>query len=207
MYSAVAQSLIEAAATAEGHVVPSFANLVLLVNPAFEAARYLPVSQQIEANASFLADQPPVLVSVTAQNDRATRYAFPVGEALATLGESTRGRRQRQALLHTMGHLDWMRTHELSAPGIAVPASRQPHPQPRAARRASLISSADEKWASSQGAVLTRLPGFPPENPFWVVRATPEVIDGHNGIFGEVFVGFVHDLVATHMAHARKQQP
>jgi hypothetical protein len=204
VYSAVAQSLIEAAATPQGRVVPSFANLVLLVNPAFEAARYLPVFQQIKDNDSFVPNQPPVFVSVTAQNDWATGYAFPLGESLATIGESTRGRRERQALLHTMGHLDWMRTHELSAPGIHLRASQQPHPHPReATRRADLVTSAQATFASSQGAVLTRLPAFPPDNPFWVVRATPEVIDGHNGIFGEVFVGFVHDLVATHMAHAR----
>lgn len=201
VHSAVAQSLIEAAATVQGRLVPSFANLVLLVNPAFEAARYLPIYEQIKDNERFVPNQPPVFVSVTAQNDWATGYAFPVGEALATIGESTRGRRQRQALLRTMGHLDWMRTHELSA-------SRQPHAHPRAAdRRADLVTSAEARWTSPQGAVLTRLPGFPPENPFWVVRATREVINGHNGVFGAVFVGFVHDLVATHMAHVGKQQP
>ena len=199
VYSAVAQSLIEAAAaTAQGRVVPSFANLVLLVNPAFEAARYLPVFEQIKDNEGFAPNQPPVFVSVTAQNDWATGYAFPIGEALATLGESTRGWRQRQALVQTMGHLDWMRTHELTA---------APQPPHEAARRADLVTSTEAIWASPQGAVLTRLPGFPPETPFWVVRATPEVIDGHNGIFGDVFVGFVHDLVATHLAHVRKQQP
>jgi hypothetical protein len=37
-------------------------------------------------------------------------------------------------------------------------------------------------------------------NPFWVVGATPTVVDGHNGIFGHVFVDFVFHLVASHAA-------
>jgi hypothetical protein len=205
VYSAVAQSLIEAAATQQGRVVPSFANLVLLVNPAFEAARYLPVFEQIKDNDGFVPNQAPVFVSVTARNDEATRLAFPLGASLATIGDSTRGWRQRQALLHTMGHLSWMRTHDLSAPGVSLRASRQPHSLPsKSARRANLANSGGQ-WTSSRGALLRRLPAFPPDNPFWVVRATPEVVDGHNGIFGDVFVGFVHDLVATHMAGAESK--
>ena len=39
VYSALEQSLIEAASVAADHVVPSFADLVLLVNPAFTAMR------------------------------------------------------------------------------------------------------------------------------------------------------------------------
>jgi hypothetical protein len=203
VYSAVAQSLIDAAATDEGRVVPSFANLVLLVNPAFEAARYLPVYEQIKENARFAPEQPPVFVSVTAANDLATGLAFPIGECLASLGESTRGRWQRQALTRTMGHLGWMRTHDLSAPGMRVRASRQLQPSPHeSGRQAHLVTSDRDEWTSSSGALLKRLPAFPTGNPFWVVRATREVVDGHNGIFGAVFVGFVHDLVATHLAAA-----
>jgi hypothetical protein len=204
VYSAVAQSLIEAAATPLGRVVPAFANLVLLVNPAFEAARYLPVFEQIENDHGFVPNQPPVFVSVTGQNDRATGCAFPIGETLGSLGESTRTRRERQALINTMGHLRCMLTHDLSAPGVNVPVSQQAHPGPaKSARRTNLVTSEQAEWTSSHGARLRRLPGVPTNNPFWNVRATPAVIDGHNGIFGDAFIGFVHDLVATHMAHTR----
>ncbi len=43
VYSALAQSLIEAATPRTSEVSPRFADLVLLVNPAIEAARYLPI--------------------------------------------------------------------------------------------------------------------------------------------------------------------
>jgi len=85
-----------------------------------------------------------------------------------------------------------------------LPVSRQLHREPsKSARRANLVTAAEEEWTSSHGALLRRRRGVPANNPFWNVCATPEVIDGHNGIFGDVFVGFVYDLVATHMAHAR----
>ena len=44
VFSALAQSLIEAASAPAGKMVPQFADLVLLVNPAIEGSRYLPDS-------------------------------------------------------------------------------------------------------------------------------------------------------------------
>jgi pimeloyl-ACP methyl ester carboxylesterase len=43
VFSALAQSLIQAASVPVGSVTPEFADLVLLVNPAIEAARYIPI--------------------------------------------------------------------------------------------------------------------------------------------------------------------
>ena len=48
------------------------------------------------------------------------------------------------------------------------------------------------------GAVLTHT-AMDPNNPFWVVQATKQVIDGHNGIFGDVFLGFIRKLVAEQL--------
>jgi pimeloyl-ACP methyl ester carboxylesterase len=125
VYTAIAQSLIEAATVAEGRVVPGFGDLVLLVNPAFEAVRYLPIFD-IVRNRTFAADQEPVFVSVTATNDWATRYAFPAGMAFALIQEATKGREERQALTRTMGHLTWMRTHQLRLSGDRVVADAEP---------------------------------------------------------------------------------
>jgi alpha-beta hydrolase superfamily lysophospholipase len=83
VYSALAQSLIEAASTITPHVSTRFADLVLLANPAFEAARYLPIydllKERMEANR--VVEQPPVFVCATATNDWATGIAFPIGNA------------------------------------------------------------------------------------------------------------------------------
>jgi hypothetical protein len=160
VYSALAQSLIEAAATQTGEIIPSFADLVLLVNPAFEAIRYLPIHDLIRERSagSFAEHQLPVFVSVTGRNDQATGILFPLGMWITRLQEDTRGPEERQALIYTMGHLPWMKTHTLSASRLT-------------------------------------LEQFDKKNPFWVVSATKDMINGHNGIWGKHFVDFVHDLI------------
>ncbi len=125
VFTAIAQSLVEAASVGEGRIVPGFGDLVLLVNPAFEAVRYLPIFD-IVRNRTFAADQEPVFVSVTATNDWATGYAFPAGMAFALVQESTKGREERQALIRTIGHVKWMRTHKLRLSGDQVLADAEP---------------------------------------------------------------------------------
>ncbi len=211
VFSALAQSLIEIATfdTATS-TEPSFANLVLLVNPAFEAARYLPIHLLVDGRQ--FQRQPPVLVSITANNDEATGKAFPIGAWLGSRWEHTRSRMQAEALIHTMGHLDWMRTHALTAePGKGLAESVHVEPGPaasatdedlRAERHPSDIAYQErrEGWVRhfQGGAILTHLAKHP-SNPFWVVRASPEVVNGHNGIFGDVFLGFVRKLVAEQL--------
>jgi pimeloyl-ACP methyl ester carboxylesterase len=210
VFSALAQSLIEIATfdTATS-TEPSFANLVLLVNPAFEAARYLPIHLLVDGRQ--FQRQPPVLVSVTARNDDATGKAFPVGAWLGSRWEHTRSRMQAEALVRTMGHLDWMRTHDLTAQGKGLPksfdvelgsAARATDEELSAERKPSDVGYAERRQGWERhfqgGAVLKHL-AKDPSNPFWVVRASPEVINGHNGIFGDVFLGFVRKLVAEQL--------
>jgi hypothetical protein len=177
--------------------------MVLLVNPAFEATRYLLIFQQVDGRHDFASEQPPVFVSVTAYNDLATKLAFPVGSSLTSWGESTRrGTRERQALLNTIGHIDWIRTHELSAPSVHARARRQPSIAPQLGEitvRSGVVTGKPE-IPFPQGAMLKQLTRTDDRNPFWVVGATRTVVDGHKGIFGNVFVDFVYHLVASHAA-------
>jgi hypothetical protein len=176
VYSALAQSLIEAATAPARAVSPRFADLVLLVNPAVEAARYLPIYDLVQSRMSqqMGTDQPPVFVCATAANDWATGLAFPIGNALSLVTESCRGWQERQAMINTIGHLKWMKTHDLVGAG----AGYQLNPV-----------SANSEWS-----------------PFWVARATPDIINGHNGIFMEPFLRFVGDLVFRHVQYSRSTQ-
>ena len=171
VYSALAQSLIEAASTTTPHVSTRFADLVLLANPAFEAARYLPIYDLLKErmDANRVVEQPPVFVCATATNDWATGIAFPIGNAYCLLTESWRGIQERQAMINTIGHLDWMTTHDLKATGANPGFELTP------------------KSSASQ-------------QPYWVVSASPAVINGHNGIFQVPFLEFIAALVFTHVS-------
>jgi pimeloyl-ACP methyl ester carboxylesterase len=169
VYSALAQSLIEAASTTKPHISTRFADLVLLVNPAFEAARYLPIYDLLRERAAPEGEeQPPVFVCATAANDWATGLAFPIGNAYCLLTERWRGTQERQAMINTIGHLDWLITHDLKA--IAGGAGY-------------------ERTARSPGS----------HQPYWVISATPAVINGHSGIFQTPFLKFIADLVFAHV--------
>lgn len=114
-YSALAQSLVEKAVEPVAAEKTRSIDLLVLVNPAVEATRYLPVHDAVQASAARPdAAEPPAFICVTADNDWATKYAFPVGNGFSYFDESWRDREERQAMINTLGHVAWMRTHRLS---------------------------------------------------------------------------------------------
>jgi hypothetical protein len=77
-------------------------------------------------------------------------------------------------MLNTIGHVPWMRTHDLIAVGEGDSA------------RPALSPHADTPGVS----------------PFWVVRAAPEVINGHSDIFRSVFLEFLAERIGLHVERA-----
>jgi pimeloyl-ACP methyl ester carboxylesterase len=173
VFSALAQSLIEAASEPTAQVRSRFADLVLLVNPAIEAVRYLPIYDLVRTKAvdPGASQTPPIFISVTARNDWATGLAFPIGNAVSFMTESWRGKEERQAMVNTIGHVGWMITHELTQQGTGYALS-------------PAVSGANE-------------------NSFWVVRASPAVVNGHNEIFRPIFLEFVADQVFRQAQNSR----
>jgi len=116
VYHAVSQYLLESAVEydpqAQDQQVRAFGDLVVLVNPAFEASRYEPL-HAITARQTYRTRQRPVFIAVTAENDFATGRAFPTGRALNTLLESERTYDGKQANKKTVGHIPRYRTHAL----------------------------------------------------------------------------------------------
>jgi hypothetical protein len=170
VFSALAQSLIESALSASNQIVPGFADLVLLVNPAFEAGRHMPLYDlaQVRRGVGLPVEQPPVFVCATAKNDLATAIAFPIGNLPTLVTQSFRGWRERGTAIRMPGHVPWMTTHTITADGAA-------------------------------GYTTEPQNGYDDNNPFWIVQAHPSVINGHNGIFGSAFLNFVGALVFAHL--------
>jgi pimeloyl-ACP methyl ester carboxylesterase len=208
VYSALAQSLVELAPFSEiDHIEPSFANLVLLVNPAFEAARYMPVFSLIEHNA--FAKQPPIMISITASNDSATGLAFPIGAWLGSTWDHGRNKRQRQTVVHTMGHIPWMRTHSVTLEQSDASPTAAASPPRLAAERGWSDQSYNDRVSRWErhfdgGAVLRHL-ALDPNNPFWIVEASPQIVNGHNGIYMDPFLGLIRKLVAEQSAATTKR--
>lgn len=95
-------------------VIRGFGDLVVLVNPAFEAERWRPIHELTSTYAGFSKSQRPVLVVASSETDSATRMWFPFGQWIATLFKSTRDPEQRRALRTAIGNYEPYVTHELA---------------------------------------------------------------------------------------------
>jgi hypothetical protein len=156
------------------------ADLILLLNPAFEASLFTAMHSVRRPDSNWWERidprQQPLLLAIASENDWATGKAFPLGQRL----EFARRDRQRLAL----GNYKEYVTHSLQA-----------------------VTSSDGSPASSSfwydcfeaaGLLLLRTADRQPGNPFVVARTTSGVIDGHNGIWGEALrrwmIGFLRAL-------------
>lgn len=170
VFSALAQSLIEAASVSDGHVVPGFADLVLLVNPAIEAARYLPIYDLLTAPGvrPRTTKQLPLFICAQAENDQPVGTFFPLGNTSHRIEQATIGDLEKRCVTHAIGFIDEFKTHSISGP------------------------TGTDPFVLAPGDVHQ-------ENPFWVVHATKEVIDGHGGIWQEPFQDFLASIVFQHI--------
>ena len=66
-----------------------FGDLVVLLNPAFEAMSYAPLYDMAQARCSYFDNQQPKLVVLTSESDDATKYLFPLGRMFSTFFRPT----------------------------------------------------------------------------------------------------------------------
>jgi hypothetical protein len=137
IYNAISESLIDSVSAgiynspdANEPVSSPYADLIVLINPAFEGARFEPLYQASlnrMKRSPYLPTQDPVLVLVTGTSDYATKYAFPIGRFFSTLFQDNSpeskdgneiGRRadeERSANRRTVGHIPRYMTHYLDS--------------------------------------------------------------------------------------------
>jgi pimeloyl-ACP methyl ester carboxylesterase len=175
VFSALAQSLIQAASAPVGMVTPEFADLVLLVNPAIEGARFIPIYDLVTSTAfkARTMKQLPVFICAQANNDQPVGLVFSLGNVGHAIDEATIGDLEKECVTHAIGFVPSFRTHALAGPTADRPFVLDP-------------------------------PGTMQANPFWVVGAAKEVIDGHGGIWQTPLLQFVASLVFQHVQASKK---
>jgi hypothetical protein len=179
LFSATNQSLIYETQTAHpgypGGVykrIQGIANATILLNPAFEAARYTALDAVTRVEERFANDQLPLLLSVASDGDLATKIAFPVGQWLGTY--------RSEAELTTLGNYGAYQTHSLRV-GVSGDCS------PTRSNDLSESFLAD-------GLCLTRDPKphnrdqiIQARNPFLIAQTTSDIIKDHNDIWNPKF--------------------
>jgi pimeloyl-ACP methyl ester carboxylesterase len=189
-----------------------FGNLVVLVNPAFEALLYSPLSDMSTERASYFESQLPVLAVLTSETDDATKIAFPIGRWFSQFFEKERTQKRSNPISHTeetiserradmtaVGHFDPYRTHTLSASGKAAAEVRA---RPAKERAQSVLSVA-ESWEQDRpggtidfpGSVLKRTAASAGRNPYLVIGVDRALIPNHDDIWDPRVESFIAHLI------------
>lgn len=180
-----------------------FGDLVVLLNPAFEALRYAPAYDLAQAQCSYFDNQVPKLAILTSEADYATKYAFPAGQFFSTFFE-THGTIQRNdckfqlsldegaADRSAVGHFEPLISHTLT------PTNSQ-DPDMAVANYTNMknIWAAQTAGGTTQfgTTVLTHLNKTNPRNPYLNIRVDKELIADHNDVFGGRVMDFLRLLV------------
>jgi len=160
-----------------------FADLVVLINPALEAARYATLSEMPNERRRYFESQLPVLAVLTSEDDDATGLAFPLGRWFSTLFETER---DAQRLNPVTGESEVIEQGGFSA-STAV----------------QTFVAASKGWEADkpgsripfEGAVLECTDSSAGRNPYLNIRVDGELIRDHNDIYDPRIASFIRQLI------------
>lgn len=182
-------------------VIEGLGDLVVLVNPAIEASLYRDIAELSGRHPPyrFSPCQLPLLMTVSAENDDVRKVWFGIGQGLATVARATHGKREH-ALRKALGVDDSQVTHclEKTCPGLrhCALAPSPPIPPEPDLKHPGEIQLAATNYFRQASSMLYPLPGHDDgNNPFLVVRATKDVVNGHGGVFDPSFSEFLTQFV------------
>ncbi|MBA3582637.1 MAG: esterase [Gammaproteobacteria bacterium] len=228
VYSALSQVLMERFVDTRGPTgissdVRGFGDLVVLINPAFEAQQFATLSDMANARGSYFASQLPVLAVLTSEADTATRYAFPAGRFFATMFKNDRkvtrinqASHKQQEIDQTaanrmaIGHFKDYRTHEL------MPDTSTVQPDLNMRQMLATLDDIRQGWlhdeANSdirfQGSVLKHLNHSIGRNPYMLIYVDKKIIADHNEIYDWRVRSFLGNLIMlSTLAPVQDQTP
>lgn len=184
VFNALSQAIVNELVTAKPRLPPASAgdikceaskatgprpwpDQMVLINPAFEASRFeaLYHASQLDKGCRYPPERPRLL-SVTADNDWATGAVYTTFRWFGTLFEGyndmsskAEDEVEKDANLHTVGFVKRYQTHRLSL------------------KRGGGHLYVESKFAPPAGTGVE----VDPNTPLWVLRAPPQIVDGHDG--------------------------
>lgn len=179
-----------------------FGDLVVLLNPAFEALRYSPFYDLAQARCSFFPEQVPRLAILTSEADDATGILFPLGRVFSTVFETHHDIERNdckhplaldegEADRNTVGHYLPLISHTLT------PVTEEKNLRLASYDNMKNIWSTQTPGGSTQygSTVLTHLDKTNPQNPYLNIRVDEEIIADHNDVFNEKVNEFIRLLI------------
>jgi hypothetical protein len=218
VYSALSQILNDrfihtAGPAGQSSDARGFGDLVVLINPAFEALLFTPQSDMSTERGSYFPSQLPVFAILTSESDYATKLAFPIGRGFSTIFEKegtinrTNGVTGKQetidegkANITAVGHFEPYKTHELRATQTLEESAQK---QASVQDAVQLFSKTSQSWEndapgseiSFDGSILKRTEHSAGRNPYLVIQVDKELIGDHNDIDDERVASFIRQLI------------
>lgn len=199
-------------------------DLVVLVNPAIEAAQYKPFSADLpkwetgrygpppDKDMPYDPDQLPVLMAVASEADAAVGIAFPAGRWLAALREPdiALDESKRKGIGHYEPHV----THRLTYPVKPFKETPQQCGCPKnfdaetmdiTEQPLDLHTTAEQSFGDLK-FTPTRPEAWDVHSPYLVVSTSPGVIREHSDIYNPVFVEFLTKFIRAYYARSVQVQ-
>jgi hypothetical protein len=197
----------------------SLGDLVVLINPAFEAARFETLNR-LASTKSFPLSTNCTLAVFTSRADWATGLAFPVGRSVSTLFDQYEDSHQRQANLAAVGHYAPYLNYELKpfnknlkSPEMTS-ATNDVSPSTSADSVLSVRSKIQQRRQRGEPTndlayVFTRCQLLPttnciPNDPVFNVAVDPAIIPDHDTIDRWVFIRFLAEFMFAFSSNGEK---
>jgi hypothetical protein len=193
--------------------VEGFGNLVVLINPAFEANLFTPLSDMAVERENYFDSQPPVLVVLTSEADKATGDAFPAGRWFSTIFEKEHDHQRLNAVtkkvetingheanITAVGHFEPYRTHRLYP---KIERKREELKPTSAADSVRMFMRSSSGWKDDASGstitfgdvVLERTKNSAGRNPYLVTYVDRNLISDHNDIDDDRVIEFIKQLI------------
>jgi hypothetical protein len=216
VYNAVAHIITERfVATIKqgpGRLLKPVGDQVILLNPAFEAARMYDLKQLALSVKEYSTNQRPVLSVFTSEGDWATGTFFPIGQTLGTLLQSHRSRFQKQSNHEAVGWFAPFITHQLRYQTNAAQASTSGNGTQESELRetgelpntAQNILSQRRKWRVASTVQTTNVfgdcrlestPNYRSRNPILVVSVDQQIMKDHDDIGNANLINFLQEYI------------
>jgi len=186
--------------------IEGFGNLVVLVNPAFEAQRFNSVYEIQKERGEYASNQLPVELILTSQTDYATKFAFPAGRFFSTIFEK-QGTRSKN--LETLGHYSPFTTHHLALPAEDLrkkPEYSKCFDDPETIAQ-SWFTGDRKGHAHIFGGLVLERDKLSDRAPFLNVSVSGDIIPDHNDINKEAIIEFASRMISlSSITEVQKQR-
>ncbi len=162
-------------------------DLVVLVNPAFEAQRYAILDKYKDFSTNSLFGRMPRLLVIGAENDVPCRTIFPVGQWLDFSSHVTKNDAEFDHIRSAAAQYEKFYTHDL------IPAARPDCPATLTPKEHAGNHKHIPAFSTFESLGVTTTADS--IGGFMVARADKSIVDGHNGIWKDNFRTFLARLI------------